>query len=278
MPATILDGKEIAKSIRAEIKEELQRIESTPRIAIVQIGTDEGSTTYSESLMKSSLKLGIACDLQKMSAHEAVDSALDCMQKLAADESVHGILLQRPVPKPHSEKELSLLIPPEKDIDCSNPLSLGLLALGQPKMLPCTPAAIVEILRRSGIETTGKKVAIMGRSNVVGKPLMLMLSAKGSGDATVTLCHTRTKDPAEVLKGAEIVIAACGSPRLITGDMLAPGAVVIDAGINWVGDKMVGDVDFDSAVQIASAITPVPGGVGPVTGTMLFKNLLKAVI
>jgi len=275
MPAKIIDGKEIAKSVRTELRETLSSIGFSPRMAIVQVGEDEGSTTYSNSLMKSAEKLGIESEYHTIPAEENISKPLELMADLALNKSIHGILLQRPVPKPHSEIDIALLIPPEKDIDCSNPHTFGFLATGQPKMLPCTPAAIVEIMRRGGIETSGKKVAIVGRSNVVGKPLMLMLSAKGTGDATVTMCHTRTKNLSAELKAAEIVVAACGAPQLIKGDMISPGAVVIDAGINWVGDKMVGDVEFESVSEIAGFISPVPGGVGPVTRTMLFKNLLS---
>ena len=279
MPAVILDGKEIAKNVNAELKEKLGGLKIQPQMAIVQIGSDEGSTTYSNSLMKSAGKLGIEGKLHLLEENEDPKKYLELMRKLAGNDSIHGILLQRPVPAPHSELDLSLLIPPEKDVDCSNPLTFGYLAVGKPIMYPCTPAAIIEILMRHGFETSGKRVAIVGRSNVVGKPLMLMLSAKAEGgNATVTMCHTRTKNLDKVLKSAEIVIGACGSPKLITGDMLSRGTVVIDAGINWVDDKMVGDVDFDSALKVAAAITPVPGGVGPVTRTMLFKNLISTLV
>ena len=277
MPAVILDGKEIAKQVRADLKEKLKTISIQPQMAIIQIGEDEGSTTYSNSIMKSASNLGIESNLHMLDEKENPENHLKLMRELAATDSIHGILLQRPVPSPHSELELSLLISPEKDIDCSNPHTFGFLAVGQPKMFPCTPAAIVEILLRSGFDPSGKQVAIVGRSNVVGKPLMLMMSAKaGGGNATVTMCHTRTKNLGETLKSAEIVIGACGSPELITGDMLKPGAVVIDAGINSVNNKMVGDVQFESAEKVASAITPVPGGVGPVTRVMLFRNLIMA--
>ncbi len=281
MTAEIIDGKAIASQIREEIRDNIESLTAmgtVPRLDIVQIGGDEGSTTYSKSLIKSSGKLGITADYHHLKASANPKEPLALIRRLAEDSGVHGILLQRPAPQPHSETALSLAIPPEKDVDCSNPLSMGYLALGQPKLPPCTPSAIIEILRRSGVETDGERVAIVGRSNVVGKPLALMLSRKAEGgNATVTICHTRTKDLPATLRGAGIVVAACGSPRLIAGDMLSEGAVVIDAGINWVGDKMVGDVDFESAQSTASKITPVPGGVGPVTRVMLFKNLLQAI-
>lgn len=281
MPAEIIDGKKIAAEIRSEIKKKIESFISsgvTPRLAIVQIGDDEGSATYSQSLIKSAQKLGIDTDYRRFESNASPAETIELMDALARDQSIHGIILQRPAPPPHSEMKLSLIIPPGKDVDCSNPLSMGYLALGKPKLPPGTPAAIVEILLKSGIETAGKRIAIVGRSNVVGKPLALMLSRKAEGgNATVTICHTRTRNLAAVLKEAEIVIAAAGSPRLINGNMLSPGAVVIDAGINWLEGKMVGDVDFDSAAEVAGKITPVPGGVGPVTGVMLFKNLVRAI-
>ncbi|NQS96816.1 MAG: bifunctional 5,10-methylenetetrahydrofolate dehydrogenase/5,10-methenyltetrahydrofolate cyclohydrolase [candidate division Zixibacteria bacterium] len=275
----IIDGKAIASAICAEIRaelEEITRADTPPRLAIVQIGGDESSVTYAQSLMKSADKLGLTCDYSIDNDDRELEYHLEKTKALAQNQEIHGILLLRPLPKKYSETELTLRIPPEKDIDCANPLSMGFLASGQPKMLPPTPSAIVEILKRSDIDIAGKRIAIVGRSNVVGKPLMLMLSRKNGGDATVTLCHSRTKDLPAALKNAEIVVAACGSPKLITGDMLSNGVVVIDAGINLTNDEMVGDVDFDSASKVASIITPVPGGVGPVTRVMLFKNLLKA--
>ena len=276
---TVINGKAIATALRAEIRAELEEItrnNAPPRLAIVQIGGDESSATYAQSLMKSAEKLGIICDYDQNSADKEPEYYLERMKASTRNQAIHGILLLRPLPSNYSETELTLQIPPEKDIDCANPLSMGFLAMGQPKMLPPTPAAIVEILKRSEIDTTGKRIAIVGRSNVVGRPLMLMLSRKNDGDATVTLCHSRTKDLPAALKNAEIVVAACGSPKFITGDMLSNGAVVIDAGINWTANGMVGDVDFDSVSKVASMITPVPGGVGPVTRVMLFRNLLKA--
>ena len=279
MKAKIIDGKAIASVIRNEIKTELDGIVQTggkPALAIMQIGEDKASATYANSIMGSAEKLDIDCIFERENSGQDDESLLQKMETLAKDSQIHGILLLRPVPNPKLEEELCLRIPLEKDIDCANPLSMGFLAMGSPRMLPPTPAAIVEILKRSKIETSGRRIAIIGRSNLVGKPLMLMLIRKHEGEATVTLCHTRTKNLTFILKTAEIVIAACGSPGLITGDMLSGETVVIDAGINWVDGKMVGDVDFASVSQIASFITPVPGGVGPVTRIMLFKNLIQA--
>ncbi|MBL7190329.1 bifunctional 5,10-methylenetetrahydrofolate dehydrogenase/5,10-methenyltetrahydrofolate cyclohydrolase [bacterium] len=281
MQNNIIDGKAIAKEIKSELKQAISDIKDagiSPRIVIVQIGDDRGSEIYAKSLVSSSDKLGIICDYHRFHYDTPPAEVYDKMKQFAIDPGVHGIIIQRPVKQPHSEEYLASLLPPEKDIDCMNPYSMGLLALGKPKMLPCTPAAIMELLKRSQVETSGRRAAIVGRSNVVGKPLFMLLSTKGDGDATVTMCHTKTKDLAAVLREMEIVISACGSPGLITGDMLSSGCVVIDAGINQVEDKIVGDVDFDSAVRKASLITPVPGGVGPVTRVMLFNNLIKAVV
>jgi methylenetetrahydrofolate dehydrogenase (NADP+)/methenyltetrahydrofolate cyclohydrolase len=249
---------------------------SPPKLLIFQIGEEESSLAYANSLLKSAQSLGFYCEY----FHDKTDLSpkyfVEKLKESALNPQITGILLLRPVPPPHIELDLTLLIPPEKDIDCANPLSFGFLALGQPKMLPPTPAAIIEILKSAGIETSGRHIAIIGRSNVVGKPLALLLARKGEGDATVTLCHSRSKNLKEMLKSAEIVISACGCPNLINADMISQGTIVIDAGINYVEGKMVGDVNFASASQVASMITPVPGGVGPVTQVMLFRNLIKA--
>jgi methylenetetrahydrofolate dehydrogenase (NADP+) / methenyltetrahydrofolate cyclohydrolase len=275
----IVDGKAIAAEIKKEIVSRIQNlsVKGKPKLAILQIGDDSSSITYSESLIKSAAGMGIEAEyIRHEAASATAEKAEDAMNMLASDKSVHGIILMRPLPKGFSEETLTSSIPPEKDIDCANALSMGLLAIGKPKTLPPTPAACVEILRRMGVETAGKLVAVVGRSNVVGKPLALMLSRKGEGDATVIMCHSRTKNLAQILRQADIVIAAAGSPRLITADMIAPGAVVVDAGINWVEGKMIGDVDFEGVKEIAGVITPVPGGVGPVTRMTLFANLVSS--
>lgn len=274
----IIDGKAIASEIRKELKKSIESLPAGNRLNLVifQIGDDSSSITYAESLAKSAAKIGIECKYhqEKVAASRTVVRAE--MLAFAEIPEIHGLLMMRPVPSPHDELEITRMIIPEKDIDCANPLSMGLLATGRPKMLPPTPAACVEILKHSGVDTAGKLIAIVGRSNVVGKPLALMLARKGEGDATVILCHSRTKDLAGVLRNAEIVIAAAGVPKLITADMISKGAVVIDAGINWTDSGMVGDVDFENVREKASMITPVPGGVGPVTRMMLFRNLLHS--
>lgn len=272
----IIDGKAIAAEIRKEIADSIKQLSGKPRLVIYQIGGDESSVTYAESLSKSARKIGIECNYHREKAKVSRTLIRAEMLAFAEVPEIHGVLLMRPVPSPHNEHEITAMIVPEKDIDCASPHSMGLLAIGKPQMLPPTPAACVEILKRSGADTSGKIIAVVGRSNVVGKPLALMLARKGDGDATVILCHSRTKDLAGVLKNAEIVIAAAGVPRLITAAMISEGAVVIDAGINWTDKGMVGDVDFEQVKEKASLITPVPGGVGPVTRVMLFKNLLQA--
>jgi methylenetetrahydrofolate dehydrogenase (NADP+)/methenyltetrahydrofolate cyclohydrolase len=272
----LINGSEIARALGEEVKKGIKALPKVPKLLIFQIGGDEASITYSKALVKSAENYGVKCEYFQDKAEKDKAFFLEMMRLYVKDKEVSGIILQRPAPKPHSETELALLIPPEKDIDCANPLSFGYLALGQPKMLPPTPSAVVEILKYQGIETAGKRIAIVGRSNVVGKPLLLLLIRKGEGDATVTLCHTRTKNLTEILRSSEIVVSACGAPKMIKADMINRGATVIDAGINWVEGKMVGDVDFDGVKEVASMITPVPGGVGPVTRVMLFRNLLKA--
>lgn len=272
----IIDGKAIAAGIGKEIADSIGRFSGKPRLVIYQIGGGESSVTYAKSLAKSAEKLGIDCKYLREKESVKWRTVMTTMLTLSENPDNHGVLLMRPVPPPHVESEIVERILPEKDIDCASPHSMGLLTIGKPQMLPPTPAACVEILKRSGVDTSGKIVAVVGRSNVVGKPLALMLARKGGGDATVILCHSRTKDLAGVLKNAEIVIAAAGVPKLITAGMISDGAVVIDAGINWTDTGMVGDVDFEQVKEKASLITPVPGGVGPVTRMMLFRNLLQA--
>jgi len=272
----IIDGNAIAEAIKQELFAEIAKCRSTPRFAIYQIGEEESSRTYAVSLEKSAQKLNIQCDYYQEDEDTEADILAASFTALAEDSEVHGLLLLRPLQNQTLEHILSMCIPPHKDIDCANPLSMGLLAVGKPILLPPTPAACIEILKRSGIKTAGKLTAVVGRSNVVGKPLALMLARKGEGDATVVICHSKTADLTEVLIRADIVIAAAGSPRLIKAKMIKPGAVVIDAGINWTEKGMTGDVDFAEVQQKASMITPVPGGLGPVTKMMLFKNLLQA--
>lgn len=276
----ILDGKSIAAEIKKDLLSQIQNHASagSPCLKIVQIGDDASSVTYAESLIKSAVGIGVAAEYIKEDASIAHETAENLLRGLSDNPAVHGIILMRPLPKGFSEEKLTSLIPPEKDIDCANALTMGYLAVGKPKTLPPTPAACVEILKRSGVQISGKVAAVVGRSNVVGKPLALMLSRKNDGDATVVMCHSRTIDLAKVVRQAEIVFAAAGSPGLITADMISPGTVVVDAGINWVDGKMLGDVDFEGVKEIAGMITPVPGGVGPVTRMMLFGNLIKSFI
>ena len=274
--SNIIDGKAIAAEIRKEIAASISELAGKPKLVIYQVGDDASSVTYAKSLAKSAEKLGIDCEYLREVDSVRWTTIMATMLTMSESSDIHGILLMRPVPKPHKENAIVEMILPQKDIDCASPHSMGLLATGHPKMLPPTPAACVEILKRSGVDTSGKIVGIVGRSNVVGKPLALMLARKGDGDATVVLCHSRTRDLTGALKNAEIVIAAVGVPRLITAEMIPEGAVVIDAGINWTDSGMAGDVDFENVREKVSMITPVPGGVGPVTRVMLFRNLLHA--
>ncbi len=275
--AVIIDGKAIAEVIRQELVKEIASLKKRPKFAIYMVGEEESSRTYANSLQKSAEKMGINCDLYQEDQDTDMGILMSTFALLEEEEEIDGILLLRPLKDKDLENALTMLIPPDKDIDCANPFSMGLLAMGQPMMLPPTPAACIEILKRSGVEIAGKLTAVVGRSNVVGKPLALMLSQKGEGDATVIICHSRTANLGDVVRQADIVFAAAGSPGLIKADMVKEGAVVVDAGINWTKDgEMVGDVDFERVKDKASMITPAPGGVGPVTRMMLLGNLLKA--
>jgi len=273
--AVIIDGKAIAETIGRELSQEIAKLKKRPKMTVYMIGSEDSSWTYANALQKSAEKLGIVCDLYKEDQDTDKGILLSTFAMLEEEEDLDGILLLRPMKDKDLENALSMLIPPDKDIDCANPFTMGLLAIGQPMMYPPTPAACIEVLKRNGVKIAGKVAAVVGRSNVVGKPLALMLSQKDEGDATVIICHSRTKNLQEVLLGADIVFAAAGSPKLIKANMIKEGAIVVDAGINWVGKQMIGDVDFDQIKGKASMITPVPGGIGPVTRMMLFKNLIE---
>jgi methylenetetrahydrofolate dehydrogenase (NADP+)/methenyltetrahydrofolate cyclohydrolase len=228
--------------------------------------------------------VGIASEIIELPASITTEALLERVQGLNADPKVDGILVQLPLPKQVDERKIIEAVDPGKDVDCFHPQNVGLLAIGEPRFQPCTPAGVIELLRRSGHTTRGKRVTVVGRSNIVGRPLALLLTHRGEmADATVTVCHTKTPDLAAECRRADILIAAVGRAGCITGDMIQPGAVVVDVGVNRVDDpstekgyKLVGDVDFDAASKVASAITPVPGGIGPMTIAMLLVNTLTA--
>jgi methylenetetrahydrofolate dehydrogenase (NADP+)/methenyltetrahydrofolate cyclohydrolase len=278
MTAKIIDGKAIAAKVREEVANETRVLADRgvkPGLATVVVGDDPASRIYVASKRKACAQAGINSWDHDLEASTPQDELLDLLARLAADDQVHGILVQLPLPG-HIDEELVLdAVPPHKDADGFHPYNLGRLLAGNPVVAPATPAGIQELLLRTGVETTGAEVVVVGRSNIVGKPVAAMLMQKRpGGNATVTVCHTGTKDLAAHTRRADILIAAIGRPKAITAPMVAPGAVVIDVGMNRTESGLFGDVDFDAVKEVASAITPVPGGVGPMTIAMLLKNVV----
>ena len=280
MSARILYGKEFAAKIknaaRMEIEELKQNFGVTPGLAVIIVGENPASQVYVRNKHKTCEELGIISEIIAMPEDTTKDSLLSKIDELNSDKNIHGILVQLPLPaaiKAHSDEILNR-IDPKKDVDGFHPENIGNLVIGSPKLVPCTPAGCIEMLDLAKIEIDGKNAVIIGRSNIVGKPLFHLLLAR---HATVTVCHTHTKNLADVAREAEILVAASGKPNLVTADMIREGATVIDVGINRIAPKkLVGDVDFDAAKDIAGAITPVPGGVGLLTVAMLMKNVVKA--
>jgi methylenetetrahydrofolate dehydrogenase (NADP+)/methenyltetrahydrofolate cyclohydrolase len=282
MSARWLDGKEIAGQIRDEIAHRVYQFVSQtnqkPVLAAVLVGDDPASQVYIKNKRLACEKAGMGSSLHLLPASVSMAELLALVEKLNQDPQVSGILVQFPLPAGLDESAVVHAIDPAKDVDAFHPLTVGLMVEGTPRFLPCTPAGVHQLLIRSGIEIAHRHVVIVGRSSLVGRPLSIMLSQKGPhADATVTLCHSRTKDLSIHCRQADILIAALGRPEAITADMVRPGAVVVDVGINrTAGGKIVGDVAFDEVAKVASAITPVPGGVGPMTVTMLLENTLRA--
>ncbi len=281
----IIDGRAIAKNLREEISQttdDLITRSIIPKIAIIHIGEDPASLSYTKSIIKISSKLNIEVDVHNIEGTTTNAHVIQELKSLNEDKKIHGILIQEPIPSTLNRKEISLSISSFKDIDCMNPINLGGVMRGAFPFAPSTPLGVLKLLEYENIDTEGKHVVIVGRSNIVGKPLANLLLIKGKGgNATVTVCHSRTKDLPFFTKTADILIVAIGKPEFITGNMLKQGTAVIDVGINDKVDKdgkhkLVGDVDFNSVINIASYITPVPGGVGPVTTMMLLSNLIKA--
>ena len=284
--AQIIDGAAIAAAIRAEIKEEVARLQSecgvTPGLATVLIGDDPASATYVRNKRRACAEVGIASFGYELPATTTQDEVLHLLRELGSRDDVHGILVQLPLPAHLDEAEVLAAVPLTKDVDGFNPVNLGLLGVKgrQAPFAPCTPQGCIELLDCSGIRIAGRRAVVLGRSAIVGLPVALMLLAR---DATVTICHSKTPNIASITRSADILIAAIGKPRFVTGDMVKTGVVVIDVGINRVADangprgsRLVGDVDFDEVSEAAAAITPVPGGVGPMTIAMLLKNTLIA--
>lgn len=276
--ANIIDGKAISAAIRAEIKEETLAFEKEngirPGLAVIIVGEDPASQVYVRNKRRACDEVGFYSEAYELPASTTQEELNALVDKLNADPAIHGILCQLPLPKHLDENEVILRIDPKKDVDAFHPANVGRIMIGDYSFLPCTPAGVMALLQRSGIDVTGKECVVVGRSNIVGKPqAMLLLHANG----TVTICHSRTKNLAEVCRRADILIAAIGKADFFTADMVKEGAVVIDVGMNRRADgKLTGDVDFASVAPKASYITPVPGGVGPMTITMLMKNTLTA--
>lgn len=282
-----IDGKQISAEIRSEVAAEVVRLKAAgvePGLAVILVGENPASVSYVTAKERACEEVGIRSFPIRMTVDTEEAVLLAEIERLNQDPAVHGILVQLPLPKHIDEAAVIRAISPEKDVDGFHPISLGKMVLGEDTFLPCTPHGIVQLLRRSGVETSGKHVVVVGRSNIVGKPVANLLIQKGAGaNATVTICHTGTKDMASFTRQADILIVAAGRPNTVTADMVKPGVVVIDVGVNRIEDatkkngfRLVGDVDYPAISQIADKITPVPGGVGPMTIAMLMANTAKS--
>jgi len=281
MTAELLNGKVIAEKIAENLRGEVDQLRAqgvVPRLGVVLVGEDPGSVVYVRNKENTGKKLNIEVDVRRFPADEKQAVVMAVIDEFNRDPKLHGFIVQLPLPKSFDTEQVLLRISPAKDVDGFHPVNLGRLLTGAPDFVPCTPLGIIEMLKISGFKTQGRNVVIVGRSNIVGKPLANLLLLKGEmADATVTVCHQKTVNLASVTRQADILVAAMGRAKAITADMVKPGAVVIDVGINRVeGNKLVGDVDFDGVKEVAGAITPVPGGVGPLTVIMLLKNVVHA--
>lgn len=283
----IIDGKKVASEIKKELKEEVEFIKDktgkVPGLVAILVGDNPASKVYVGMKSKSCIEIGIHSVVEKISADISESDLIELINKYNQDDSIHGILVQLPLPKSFNQDKILNTISINKDVDGFHPYNVGQLVIGNDTFLPCTPFGVIELLKRYSIEVSGKHVVVVGRSNIVGKPIANMLLQKNkNANATVTICHSNSNDLSFFTKQADILIAAIGSPKLIKEDMIKEDAVVIDVGVNRVDDnsekgyKLVGDVDFENVVNKVSAITPVPGGVGPMTIAMLLKNTLKA--
>ncbi|HOJ22602.1 MAG TPA: bifunctional methylenetetrahydrofolate dehydrogenase/methenyltetrahydrofolate cyclohydrolase FolD [Armatimonadota bacterium] len=277
MAAEIIDGKAIAAEIRAEVARGVAALKESrgivPGLAAVIVGENPASRTYVNMKRKACAEAGIHSEEYAFPEGISQQDLLSLVGRLNEDPRIHGILVQLPLPEPLDAQEVLAAIDPEKDVDGFHPVNMGRLVLGLPGFVPSTPLGIMELLRRTGVSVAGKHAVVVGRSHIVGKPAALLLLSQ---HATVTICHSRTADLPEVCRTAEILVVAVGKPEMVRGDWIKPGATVIDVGINRVDGKLLGDVHFESASQVAGAITPVPGGVGPMTIAMLLRNTLDA--
>lgn len=287
MAAKIIDGRAIADTIRAELAQEVQELGKRgirPGLGVVLLGDDPASISYVTGKERACEKIGIYSEDNRLPAETSEEELLAIVERMNKDPKINGILVQLPLPDHIDEEKVLLAIDPAKDVDGFHPYSVGKMLLGQDTFLPCTPHGIIQLLLRSGVEVKGKHAVIVGRSNIVGKPLAnLLLRKTEGGNATVTVCHSASRNMAQLVRQGDIVIAAAGKPRMITSDMVKEGAVVIDVGVNRVPDaskkrgyRLVGDVDFEAVREKASMITPVPKGVGPMTITMLLYNTVQS--
>jgi methylenetetrahydrofolate dehydrogenase (NADP+)/methenyltetrahydrofolate cyclohydrolase len=287
MVAQVIDGKSVSTKIREELKGEIERLTKKgfrPGLAVVLVGENPASQVYVGSKEKSCQELGILSEAYKLPEDTPEKDLLDLVMKLNKKKEIDGILVQLPLPKHIDEDKVLLAIDPDKDVDGFHPINVGRMWSGNPRFLPCTPWGVQELLVRYNVDTSGKHVVVIGRSNIVGKPVAGILVQKEKGaNATVTICHSATKDIASITRQADILIAAIGKPEFVTGDMVKPGATVIDVGVNRIpdascksGTRLVGDVNFNQVKEKASFITPVPGGVGPMTIAMLMKNTVRS--
>jgi methylenetetrahydrofolate dehydrogenase (NADP+)/methenyltetrahydrofolate cyclohydrolase len=287
MTATLIKGAEVAAQIREELKKEIAELKAkhniVPGLVTILVGADPASQVYVGQKEKTAKELGIYSERYDLPATSTEKEIITLVKKLNADPKINGILCQLPLPTGLNEEPVIYAIDPNKDVDGLHPVNQGKLMIGEADFIPCTPRGIQQLLIRSNTQIEGANVVVIGRSNLVGKPILNILLQKAPGaNATVTLCHTKTKDLAFFTKNADIIIAAAGKPKTVTGDMVKPGVTIIDVGVNQIGTTaegkriLVGDVDFDSVKEKARAITPVPGGVGPMTITMLMMNTVKA--
>jgi len=287
MAAKIINGKQVAADMQAELKKEVAKLKKqgiVPGLGVILVGEDPASKSYVTAKERACEEMGIYSDDNRLPADTTQQDLIALINRMNTDPKINGILVQLPLPKHLDESEVLLAINPDKDVDGFHPTNIGKMVAGQAAFLPCTPHGVIQLLQRSGVKIEGSHVVIVGRSNIVGKPLANMLIQKNKdGNATVTVCHTRTADLAYHTRQADIIIAAAGRPNTITADMVKDGVVVIDVGVNRIEDKtakkgyrLVGDVDFEAVKEKASLITPVPGGVGPMTITMLLYNTVES--
>ncbi len=285
MSAIIIDGKQIAADVRQDVANKVSELKEkgiVPCLAVILVGENPASVSYVTGKQKALAEVGMVDRSVHLPENTSEDDLLKLIDELNKDNSVHGILVQLPLPKHINEDKVIMAIAPEKDVDGFHPVSVGNMMIGRPGFLPCTPHGIIVLLKKMGIETSGKHAVVIGRSNIVGKPVSILLARKDT-NCTVTMCHTGTKNMAEITKQADILVVASGHPHTLTKDMVKPGAVIIDVGVNRIPDRskksgfrLIGDCDFDDLVETASYITPVPGGVGPMTIAMLMYNTLES--